>query len=83
MLLPELRCEVLAKVRERFEPDVLLHGGIQEGGEVVNPLQRPARTDQVALKVALDGLLQEFHRAVAYSARAADGVGCFQTFPAE
>jgi hypothetical protein len=36
-----------------------------------------------ALKVALDGLLQEFHRAVANSARVADGDGRLKAFPAE
>src|ERR1035441_9793868 len=83
VLLPELGCQALAKVRERFETGVSLYGGIQEGREVVNSLQRPARADKVAFEVAFDGFLQEFHRTAANSARAADGIGGVEAFPAE
>src|ERR1039457_4819721 len=83
VLLPELRWQSLAKVREQFETGISLYGGIQKGGEVVNSLQRPARADKVAFEIAFDGFLQEFHRTAANSARAADGIGGVEAFPAE
>jgi hypothetical protein len=78
-----LGSQALTKVRERFELAISVHRSIQEGREVVNPLEGPTCPYKVAFEIALDAFLQELHGAVANSARAADSVGGLKPFPAE